>query len=111
MAQEYINLTESNDHGVLALNSSVFNQIAEISIGRVQHCYPAKENKSVVVKINQDKLVVNVDVRLARGINIQHTCEQLQNKIYTNIFHTTEVKASEINIKVVGFVDEEKKDA
>lgn len=106
MAQEYINLNETNENGILALNSSVFDEIAEISIKRVANCFPNKEGRSVTVKINKDKLILNVDVRLKHGVNVQNVCEQLQNKIYINIYHTTEVKPEEININVTGFVYE-----
>lgn len=110
MAQEYIYLSESNDNGNLALNNDVFKEITCISIKRVENCYPAKkDNDSATVKISKDKLIVDVEIKLKQGINISRTCEKLQNKIFLNIFQTTEIKPSEINIKVVGFVYDENK--
>ncbi|MDY6062705.1 MAG: Asp23/Gls24 family envelope stress response protein [Erysipelotrichaceae bacterium] len=108
MAQEYIYLNESNESGKLALNNDVFKEITNISIGHVEGCYCSskKEKDNVQIKINDDKLLVNVNVKLKHGININQTCEKLQNKIFLNIFQTTDIKPEVINIKVVGFVNE-----
>lgn len=106
MAQEYIKLNETNENGILALNSSVFDEIAELSVNKVSDCYLSKQGKSVNVKINKDKLILNINVKLKQNINVQNVCEQLQNKIYDNIFQTTEIKVSQININVVGFIGE-----
>lgn len=110
MAQEYIYLQESNQNGVLGLNADVFKEIIKISTKHVEGCFLSrKDYESIKVKLNKDILTVEVEIRIKHGLNINRTCEKLQNKIFLNIFQTTEIKPSDINIKVVGFIYDDQK--
>ncbi len=60
-------------------------------------------SKAVVVRISDNRLLIDTDIHVRYGANINATCEQVQNRIYENILFMTGFKASGISVKVTGF--------
>ena len=88
MAQDYVMLKGETANGVIAINKSVFQSIAEISIDDVENAIRLKEaafSKPVSVKIEDNKLNVAADIKVKYGASVAATCELVQNKIYENI--------------------------
>lgn len=106
MAQDYVVLSENNENGMIAINKSVFRSIAEISIDDIQNAIRITETrftKPMSVKIENNRLIINTDIRIQFGANVNQTCELVQNKIYENILFMTGYKASEVTVNVTGF--------
>ncbi len=97
-------LKEIRNDGNFYLNEAIFCEIADLSISRVEGAFPAKNNtRNTTIKIVKNEIHLEVNIKVKQGVNVHNICEKLQNKIYLNIFQTTEIKPTEINIKVVGF--------
>ena len=47
--------------------------------------------------------MIETDIHVKYGANINATCEQVQNKIYENILFMTGFKTSEVSVNVTGF--------
>lgn len=106
MAQDYIVLSENSENGMIAINKSVFRSIAEISIDDIENAIRINETrftKPMTVKIEDNRLKINADVRIRYGANVSQTCELVQNKIYENILYMTGYKPSEVTVNVTGF--------
>ncbi len=106
MAQDYVMLKGETANGVIAINKSVFQSIAEISIDDVENAIRLKEaafSKPVSVKIEDNKLNVAADIKVKYGASVAATCELVQNKIYENILFMTGFKANNVAINVTGF--------
>ena len=106
MAQDYIVLDKKSDQGMIAINKSVFESIAEISISDIENALPIKGtrfSKPVNIKIDHGSLMITADIRVKYGANVNATAELLQNKIYENILFMTGFKADEITVNVEGF--------
>ncbi len=107
MAQDYIILHEekNNDNGIIAINKSVFQSIAEISVSDIENAYTSigKFNKPIQVKIVKNKLEVTADIKVRYGANVNTTCELVQNKIYENILFMTGYKVNDVKVNVEGF--------
>ncbi len=106
MAQDYVILDKKNENGMISINKSVFESIAEISIDDIENAVPIQEtrfNKQINVKIDKGQLLVSVSIKVKYGANVNATAELLQNKIYENIFFMTGYKAADVTINVVGF--------
>lgn len=107
MAQEYIAIKQKNDIGMIALSKSVFQTIAAIAI---------EEDENVVLgemspfkyplscKIQNDKLLINLDIKVKYNVNVNEVCSRLQNRIYDSITHMSDYTPDVIDIKVNGFV-------
>jgi uncharacterized alkaline shock family protein YloU len=105
MAQEYVVLKESGEMGRIAINKTVFQSIAEISLKDVEDIVPVESRfaKSVCVSIEDNKLKISADVRVKYGANAGTVSSQVQNHIYENILFMTGFKTSDITVNVVGF--------
>lgn len=106
MAQDYIVVDKKSDQGMIAVNKSVFESIAEISISDIDNALPVKStrfNNPVSIKIDHGSLMITVDIRVKYGANVNATAELLQNKIYENILFMTGFKADDITVNVEGF--------
>jgi uncharacterized alkaline shock family protein YloU len=105
MAQEYVILKESGAMGKIAINKTVFQSIAEISLRDVENVSPAsgRFGKSVSVSVDENKLKITADVKVAYGENVGTVSSKLQNSIYENVLFMTGFKVSDIVVNVVGF--------
>lgn len=106
MAQDYVVIEKNEENGMIAINKSVFESIANISIDDIENVVAIKQgrfNKPVTVKIEKGQLYVSVDVKVKYGANVNATAELLQNKIYENILFMTGFKASDVAVNVEGF--------
>lgn len=107
MAQDYVVLSDdANGNGLIAINKSVFQSVAEISIDDIENAVRIPQtrfNKPMAVKIEDNKLKIETDIRVKYGANVSQTCELVQNKIYENILFMTGFKASEVTVNVTGF--------
>jgi uncharacterized alkaline shock family protein YloU len=106
MAQDYVVLNEQNDYGMIAVNKSVFQAIAEISVDDIENAVRVPESrfvKPLQLKIEKNKLHITADIKLKYGANVNATSELVQNKIYENILFMTGFKASEVTVNVTGF--------
>ena len=106
MAQDYVVIEKNEENGMIAINKSVFESIANISIDDIENVVAIKQgrfNKPVTVKIEKGQLYVSVDVKVKYGANVNATAELLQNKIYENILSMTGFKASDVAVNVEGF--------
>ncbi|MCF0114864.1 MAG: Asp23/Gls24 family envelope stress response protein [Erysipelotrichaceae bacterium] len=104
MANAYI-LMNDDALGKTALNQSVIASIAQISADDVDNVVIAQDrfSKGVEVKIVKDKLNVVVDVALKNGAKAEMRCEELQTRIYENIYQMTGIKCNHITVNVVAF--------
>lgn len=106
MAQDYVVIEKNEENGMIAINKSVFESIANISIDDIENVVAIKQgrfNKPVTVKIEKGQLYVSVDVKVKYGANVNATAELLQNKIYENVLFMTGFKASDVAVNVEGF--------
>ncbi|MBR2810031.1 MAG: Asp23/Gls24 family envelope stress response protein [Solobacterium sp.] len=106
MAQDYVKLNEDEGNGMIAINKSVFQAIAEISVEEIENAValPAtKFSRPLQVKIENNHLHFEVDLNIRYGANVQQTCELVQNKIYENVLFMTGFKTTETKVNVRGF--------
>lgn len=107
MAQEYIQIKEQEDSGLIALSKGVFETIAQISIEDVQQAIaiePTALKKPIQCKITNNRLNVLAEIKVTYGSNVNEVCETLQNRIFQNILQMTSLKCNLVDVKVVGFV-------
>ncbi|MBQ7889667.1 MAG: Asp23/Gls24 family envelope stress response protein [Erysipelotrichaceae bacterium] len=106
MAQEYIVIKEKTEQsGLIALSKSVFESIAKISVEEVEGCFLVDNSKKAVVcKIINNRLHVNVEAKVKYGVNVNRTCEDIQDRITQNIQLMTNLKCGSVDVKISGFV-------
>ena len=100
--QEYIVDDNENSNGLIAISKESLERIAEIT---------ALESEDIVVdkkrfatcKINEGKLVINIDVKLKYGANVNAVVSTLQQKIHKNILNMTGQNAEIVNVKITSF--------
>ena len=102
MATDYIVLRESEEQGRIAISKSVFLSIAEITINEIENIVVTAK-WPVSVKIEDNQLKLETDVKVKYGANVNATCSLVQNKIYENILFMTGFKPSDITVNVTGF--------
>lgn len=108
MAKEYIELQPGNEYGVISLNRSVFSSIAQNVIEEdenVQLVTGTKPFKNgIVTRVDDNRLVLNIPIRIHHNANVSDVCLNLQNKIFESISYMTDYKPAAIEIQVTGFI-------
>ena len=108
MAIEYIIIPENKkDNGIIALSKHVLEAIAGYAVEEENGCYLAPKTtfrRPVFCKVVDNHLTVCIDMKLQYGLNINATCEAIQNKVQQVLQQMTDIKCDDIKINVVGFV-------
>jgi len=104
---DYVVLKEKSSSGMIAINKSVFQVIAEITLQDIENIVIPEQmsfqRKPVSVKIENNTLKVEADVRLKYGANVTDACGLAQSKIYENITFMTGYKPGSVKVNVIGF--------
>lgn len=105
MAMDYVVLNEKSENGLMAVNKSVFESIAKISMQDIEDVKMSVNPfvSPIQVKIEDNKLNITADVKVTYGVNVSATCEKIQNRIYENISYMTGFKPNEVTVNVTGF--------
>ena len=108
MAIEYIIIPENKkDNGIIALSKHVLESIAGYAVEEENGCYLNQKTtfrRPVFCKIVDNRLTVSIDVKLQYGLNINATCEAIQNRVHQIVKLMTDIKCDDIKVNVVGFV-------
>ncbi len=105
MAQEYVAMS-NKEKGLIAINTKVLETIAEICVGEEKGVNLSDSNvfkTPVVCKMVDDKLVLQVSIKVDYNTKVNEVSRLLQTKIYENISHMTDCKVNTITINVDGF--------
>jgi uncharacterized alkaline shock family protein YloU len=104
---DYVVLKEDSASGMIAINKSVFQVIAEITLRDIENIVipsgSSFQRKPVNVKIENNQLKVEADVRVNYGANVTDACGLAQSKIYENITFMTGYKPADVRVNVIGF--------
>ena len=105
MATDYVKLNEKNEYGNIAINKSVFESIVEISMKDIEDVKVSVNPfaRPIQIKIDENKLNITADVKVKYGVNVNATCEKVQNRIYENVAYMTGFKPNEVTVNVTGF--------
>lgn len=105
MAIDYVVLNEKSENGLMAINKSVFESIADISMKDIEDVKVSFNPfvRPIQIKIEDNKLNITADVKVKYGVNVSATCEKIQNRIYENISYMTGFKPNEVTVNVTGF--------
>ena len=108
MAKEYIELEPGNEYGVISLNKTVFSTIAKNVIEEDENVQIAEGSKpfknGIVTKVEDNKLTLNVPIKVNHKANVSDVCLNLQNKIFESISYMTDYKPDSISIQLIGFI-------
>ncbi len=105
MAMDYVVLNEKSENGLMAVNKSVFESIAKISMQDIEDVKMSVNPfvSPIQVKIEDNKLNITADVKVTYGVNVSATCEKIQNRIYENVSYMTGFKPNQVTVNVTGF--------
>lgn len=109
MAREYIQISPENNLGVVALMTSIFQDITANVVAEdknVALADPKNFKTPLQVKIVDNKLVIQLELKVKYGVNVQEACQQLQAKIFDSIEHMCDYTPDYIDLKVTGFIFE-----
>ena len=103
---DYVVLKEDSGQGRIVINKSVFQAIAEITLQDIENISQEAgkfSKKPVVIRVDDNRLRIETDIRVKYGASVNSTCGLVQSKIYENIAFMTGFKPSEIKVNVIGF--------
>lgn len=104
-AQDFILLSEQNKYGHVHIQKQVFNAIAVTAVSdeknaRIIERYNQKEIQS---KIKDNDLIIDINLKVLYGQNVNEITTSVQTKIAQNIEFMTGFKCDRINVKIDGF--------
>ena len=104
---DYVIVKNDSGQGRIVINKSVFQAITEITLQDIDTIQFERKGsfskKNVSVRIDDNLLRIEADVRVKYGASINSTCGLVQSKIYENIAFMTGFKPSEVRVNVIGF--------
>lgn len=108
MAKDFIELPSKDDLGTVTLYKGVFSTIAANVIEEVENVKLVETTKpfknGITTRIDQNKLFLNIPVKIVYTANVTDVCASLQNKVFESISYMTDYKPENIQIDVVGFI-------
>lgn len=108
MSKEFIQLPSKDDLGAIELNRSVFSTIATNVLDEMDNVQLFEGSKpfkgGIATKVEDNKLYLNVPVKIQYNANVTDVCASLQNQIFESISYMTDYKPESIEIQVVGFI-------
>jgi|SRR5690554_1299175 len=106
MANEYIQLKQNEELGIIAITKHAFELIATFTVDEDEDAslVISKFTKPVGVKISNNKLFISVDVNIKYGKNVNRVVDRLQEKIVKTIKDMTDYQSTNVDINVAGFV-------
>lgn len=91
-----IGITTAKIEGVYALRNKRFSD----SLGK------KSEGRGVYIDTKDDKIIVEIYVFMAYGVNIPAIANKIQKEVKEAVTQATEIVVDEVNIHVVGIVTE-----
>lgn len=105
MAQEYL-AVENKGKGLIAISTNVFETIAKICVEDEKDVTLADASyfkNAIHCKMVDEKLVLNLNVKVNYNAKVNELCSRLQTRIYDNVKHMTDCVADTIIVNVNGF--------
>ena len=106
MAEYIVSKNQERDLGIIGLSTRVFSSIAAACIedeDRIRVAPGKSLSKSLSCKVVKNNIVINANVLVTTGNNLNALCSTLQQRIYTAVSQMTGFKNIIVNLNVVGF--------
>ncbi|MGN1398384.1 MAG: Asp23/Gls24 family envelope stress response protein [Erysipelotrichaceae bacterium] len=107
MAVEYILASKKdNTIGTIGLSIAVFESIAQYTIEEMNDVYltiSTNFRKNVNCKVENKTLIIDLDVIVKIGRNVNDLSHQIQNNVANEIYEMTSIKQVVVNVNVKGF--------
>lgn len=105
MAQEYVAMS-NKEKGIIAISTNVFETIAKICVDEQKDVVLVDSSfmkNAILCKLIDEKLVLQLQVKVHYNAKVNDVCSKLQTRIYDNIKHMSDCVADTIVINVNGF--------
>jgi len=91
--------------GTYTISEKAFNDITNIICKNIKNIYPVKKDADYgECKYNKQKeMIVNISLKIKKGIDIVKICSKIQNEVKENILLMTGVEVKNVNIDIQGF--------
>lgn len=105
---EYYTFDQGTVNGKILMNVRVFDEITKKTVSEMKNVsldtskgIQIPGTKTVVAcSIKENKVFINIHVRIKYGVNVAKTTQEIQQKIATAIKQMTSVTVTHINIEV-----------
>ena len=101
MSKEFLTIIRNEEIGNISINKSVFEELVVSALSEDEEI--SLNRKDVVCRIDEDKLVVDVNIKVLRGLNFTSKGEEVQEVVFKQLRNYTDQKAAAINVNIVGF--------
>ncbi len=107
MAREYVSLSKNaSENGMIGISLSTFEQIAKLSIADMENVRVAgsgKFSRNCTCKVVDGNIVININVLIKTGVNVNEYCRIIQQNISEYIRRMTDFSRVSVNVNIVGF--------
>jgi len=99
-------IVKKTELGDCVINSKAIEDIAQIATLKVNDVYPnKKENKFATLKHKDKDFYLELFIKVKQNIDINKTCEEIQSKVYEQVYESTGIKIKHIDINIQGFIN------
>lgn len=105
MAQEYLAI-KGKENGMVAISTNVIETIAKICVDEDKDSSLGDTSyfkNAINCKMVEDKIVLNLKVKVNYNANVNEVCSRLQTQIFDNVKHMTDCRIDTITVEVTGF--------
>ncbi|MBQ3419254.1 MAG: Asp23/Gls24 family envelope stress response protein [Erysipelotrichaceae bacterium] len=93
-----------NDYGNLEISKAAFDDMANIAAAKIKGIYPAKKNGISDCSVKDGDLIINLNIKVKSGNDINKISTKLQNKVHEIIEEMTGIDCKNINVNILGFI-------
>lgn len=94
-----------NDYGNVEIAKEAYEDMANIVANKIKGIYPAKKGGISDCQIKDGELIVNLNIKVKTGIDVNKISIKLQNKVHETIEEMTGIDCKNINVNVLGFIN------
>lgn len=107
MAREYICLSKNKtEDGIIGISLSSFEEIARLCLKEQSDIRIAEAStftNNCTCRIVDNKVVININVLVKAGVNVNNICRSVQENITDYITHMTDLTNVTVNLNITGF--------
>lgn len=94
-----------NEYGSVEIEKEAFDDMANIVANKVKGILPAKKGGIADCTVKDGELIVNLNIKVKTGVDVNKTSSKLQTKVHETIEEMTGIDCKKINVNVLGFIN------
>lgn len=98
----------NNENGKYIVEDKAIQSIVQLTCLKIDDIKPSKkeDNFCIINKDDNNNLIINIQIRIKKGIDVEKTCNKIQSDINDILIIMLGIDCKNINIDIQGFIND-----